>query len=311
MSLYLPGTADPADVLAGKRFSSKSKYNEPGTMVNNGAGGTVTPSASAQTKPAGYYSSAITVAAVPVPAANVLSGTTIAGTAGTMPDNRGVAKDAVGTTLYADGNLFLNTPEGYYNPTSSIRSYEANLANTANWRADRAIFGRAGTLPIISAADDVAQGVAIWPNRDLAVYPREGYRKGGAGAGEIKVTSAQMQSVEGNLRSHNIRNGVNIFGVVGSMIEGKRTDFGWIRVDNYGVQSGWVVLAWRPRIIVILKANNESPYTTAVLIEDYGVNFSTYFNPPILNAIVRDAGNGFAIAGNAMGPGDYRYFASE
>lgn len=57
---------------------------------------TFTPSASAQTKPAGYYSSAITVSAVTFAPANVLAGTTIAGTAGTMP-NQGAKVITPGT----------------------------------------------------------------------------------------------------------------------------------------------------------------------------------------------------------------------
>lgn len=56
-------------------------------MPNNGAVA-ITPSASSQAIAVGYHNGSGTVAGVTVPAANVLTGTTIAGTAGTMP-NRG------------------------------------------------------------------------------------------------------------------------------------------------------------------------------------------------------------------------------
>ena len=54
------GNATPADVLAGKTASNASGPIT-GTMPNRGAGGTVTPGTANQSKPAGYYSSPITV----------------------------------------------------------------------------------------------------------------------------------------------------------------------------------------------------------------------------------------------------------
>lgn len=114
---------------------------------------------------------------------------------GTMPNYQGVAKDAVGTILNEVGDLFLNPPAGYYDPTASIHTYEANLANRKNWRSDVTLFGKTGTMPVITSGQDPAQGVGKWPDGGLAVYPSEGYRKGGAGAGEIKVSVAQLQSL--------------------------------------------------------------------------------------------------------------------
>lgn len=115
-------------------------------------------------------------------AAQVLSGYTVGRengvVNGTMPDHRGVAKDAAGTILNDSGDLFLNPPAGYYDPTASIHSYEGNLANRRNWRSDITLFGKAGTMPVITSGSDPAQGVGIWPDGGLAVYPSEGYRKG-------------------------------------------------------------------------------------------------------------------------------------
>ncbi|MEK3963560.1 pyocin knob domain-containing protein [Paenibacillus sp. FSL H7-0323] len=155
-------------------------------------------------------------------AAEVLAGKTI-GTEnglvnGTMPDNRSVAKDASGATL-SGYDLYLNTPEGYYNTTSSIRVREDNLADPSNWRSDRTMFGKQGTMPVITSGEDPALSVGKWGDGSLAVYPREGYRKGGSGAGEIKVTTAQLRSVEGDLAPANIRSGVEVFGVTGTLVE--------------------------------------------------------------------------------------------
>jgi len=55
------GNATAADVLAGKTFSNATGNGLQGTMPNRGAGGTVTPGTTNQTKAAGYYSSSITV----------------------------------------------------------------------------------------------------------------------------------------------------------------------------------------------------------------------------------------------------------
>lgn len=55
------GDASAGDVLAGKIFSNVNGNGLIGTMPNRGAGGTVTPGTTDQTKAAGYYSSAITI----------------------------------------------------------------------------------------------------------------------------------------------------------------------------------------------------------------------------------------------------------
>ncbi|MEW9697933.1 hypothetical protein [Paenibacillus sp. SI8] len=85
--LIVAGNATAAQVLTGSTFSAGPLSGTPGTMPNQGAV-TITPSASNQAIPAGYHNGSGSVPAVVVPAANVLVGTTIAGTAGTMP-NRG------------------------------------------------------------------------------------------------------------------------------------------------------------------------------------------------------------------------------
>lgn len=57
------GTAVAGDVLAGKTIGTEDGLVT-GTIVNRGAGGTVTPGTTAQTKLAGYYSSDITISPV-------------------------------------------------------------------------------------------------------------------------------------------------------------------------------------------------------------------------------------------------------
>lgn len=72
-----------------------------------------------------------------------------------------------------------------------------------------------GTMPNLLGVR-TATGTALWGDGGIAVYPERGYQKGGTGDGEIKVTSAQLQSTDGGLAPPNIKSGVRIFGVVGS-----------------------------------------------------------------------------------------------
>ena len=85
--LNLPtGTADPAKVLSGETFESAgSLVPQTGTMPNNGATNFTPSGNNTVAIPAGYYDGSGVVEQVSVPAADVLTGTTIAGVAGTIP----------------------------------------------------------------------------------------------------------------------------------------------------------------------------------------------------------------------------------
>lgn len=78
-------TAGTGDVLSGKTFYQGGS-KKTGTMANNGAGGTVTPGTSNIVKPAGYYSSAITVLGdTNLVSDNIVAGKTIFGVMGKYP----------------------------------------------------------------------------------------------------------------------------------------------------------------------------------------------------------------------------------
>ncbi|WP_238649770.1 phage tail protein [Paenibacillus piscarius] len=99
------------------------------------------------------------------------------------------------------GRLHLAIPKGAYltgtqDQGGLVGIYKDDPGfNPAYFRADVNMFGLQGAMPVITDGADPAQGVGLWGDGALAVYPREGYRKGGAGAGEIKVTVAQLASV--------------------------------------------------------------------------------------------------------------------
>lgn len=83
------GNAVAEDVLSGKTFSNVSANNLTGSMPNRGAGGTVTPGTTNQTKAAGYYSSPITILGEPnLKSEYIKNGISMFGVAGsyTMPN---------------------------------------------------------------------------------------------------------------------------------------------------------------------------------------------------------------------------------
>lgn len=89
-TLALSGSAGDTDVLATKTYyNTDAKTKRTGTMINHGAV-TLIPGAADVAIPAGYHNGSGKVSAVSVPAANVLAGTTIAGTVGTMLTAQGI-----------------------------------------------------------------------------------------------------------------------------------------------------------------------------------------------------------------------------
>lgn len=126
---------------------------------------------------------------------------------------------------------------------------------------------KAGTMPNLTGIRTAA-GVAQWDNGDLAVYPERGYQKGGSGDGEIKVSVAQLQSVEGELIPANILSGKSIFGIAGNL--NLKHASGSITVPSGGTTLTVSGLPFRPTHIMY--AGN----TAGIWIRDYvnGVNLN-------------------------------------
>ena len=113
------GDAVAENVLAGKIFSNDDDTGILGAMPNRGAVN-ITPSQSDQVIANGYHNGAGKVLKVPVPVANVLTGTTIAGATGTMP-NRGALNQTI-----TSNNGQINILSGYYTG-GVIKAIFANL----------------------------------------------------------------------------------------------------------------------------------------------------------------------------------------
>lgn len=115
-------------------------------------------------------------------AEHVLTGKTI-GTEdgivqGTMPNRSGISTDNVGITTGGDGNLWFNTPAGYYDPTGSVRGYDADFISN-NIALGKNIFGVNGSVPRYTRKDVYGDARYLGPGEvyqvDTVGSPQYGY----------------------------------------------------------------------------------------------------------------------------------------
>jgi len=160
------GDATAADVLAGKTFSTAASDGITGTMPDNGAFGLMC-GAGDQTLNPGYYSGGTLKGDPNLVSANIKSGVSIFGVAGSAVQASGTATPAqvlsgaafsnsggVSTGTMADngavtitpGTTAQTIPAGYHNGSGSV-SGDANLT-AANIVSGKTIFGVAGTYPL-------------------------------------------------------------------------------------------------------------------------------------------------------------------
>ncbi len=112
------GNLTPAEALAGGTFASDSGVDQTGTMPDEGAVVLTASGTGTVAIPAGYHDGSGYVAEVTVPAADVLTGTTIAGVAGTMPNQ--------GDPTFTPTAETQTGPAGYYTGlTVGASTYQA------------------------------------------------------------------------------------------------------------------------------------------------------------------------------------------
>lgn len=147
-------------------------------------------------------------------------------------------QDGVYTLVY-DGQAFILQGEGgEYGTATAAQVLSGYSIGTENGLVS-------GTVPILTSTR-AATGTAKWPDGALAVYPERGYQKGGAGDGEIKVTTAQLQTAEPALIPKHIKSGTSIFGVAG---DSNIVDTADGTIDASSILSGRVGYAKGQRIV--------------------------------------------------------------
>jgi hypothetical protein len=149
-------TATAADILAGKVAYGAGDQRLVGTMPNRGAVN-ITPGPSPQSIPAGYHNGSGQVAAVVFDPSKVLEGTTIAGTAGTMPNRTG---HVTGQSISRSGTTLRIRPQPGYYPGDAANSVQINEPNLLpeNIRQGKSIFGVSGSLVPGASIKNVQRG---------------------------------------------------------------------------------------------------------------------------------------------------------
>ncbi|MFX3635464.1 MAG: hypothetical protein ACE3L7_04200 [Candidatus Pristimantibacillus sp.] len=107
-------------------------------------------------------------------------------------------------------------PSGIYDTAITVKGVVVPATKVLS---DTTIAGTKGTMTK-HAGPIAAHSTAQWANGDLAVYPLTGYYE--LGAAELRVAVAQLQAAEVDLVPSNIRSGINMFGITGSLKEIKR-----------------------------------------------------------------------------------------
>lgn len=229
------GTAEAPQVLTGYTVGTDSGIIN-GSMPHNGAV-TITPSGTAQPIAAGYHNGSGVVNAVVVPTAKVLNDTTIAGQSGTMPNNGPASAETVNLTT--EGSEYT-IAAGYHSGLRKIKAVISGLVASVI-KAGVTVGGIVGTFTadataiaaqMLAGVTAYVNGVkvtGIMPNRandqpaiqtwtdgagSLAVgFPTGAYiTDSGFGAGKASVMLSDP-----DFKSVNIRQGIDVFGVTGSL----------------------------------------------------------------------------------------------
>lgn len=242
------GTAAAAQVLAGYTFSSDAGTGLNGSMVNNGALGTYTPTTTNQSIPAGYTTGGTVAGDTDLTAANIKQGVQIFGINGTFTsDSNAVAGEILsGKTAYVNGVKITGTiaskgvqtytpgttdqtiTAGQYLSGDQTIAGDADLIS-ANIKSGITIFGVAGNSNVVDTstgdaiAANILSGKIAWVdgvsvtgtmanNGALGTYtPTTSNQSIPAG-----YTSGGTVAGDADLIAANIKSGVVIFGVTGT-----------------------------------------------------------------------------------------------
>lgn len=247
------GTATADKLLAGETASNTSGAIT-GTMPNNGALGTITPTTTNQSIPLGFTSGGTVAGSANLLAGNIRLGVNMFGVTGTLDPGTQTGGNAVAADVLS-GKTFTNdtgvqtgsminrgavsiTPsgssqtiqQGYHNGGGTVAAvtFDATKVLTGT-----TIAGTAGTMPNNGSFGTITPGTT-----DQTITA--GYTTGGTVAGDADLVAS------------NIKSGVNIFGINGTLIAGKRdasgstTSSGGIITISGLAFKARIIVAWRP-----------------------------------------------------------------
>ncbi|MDQ0195810.1 hypothetical protein [Paenibacillus wynnii] len=187
------------------------------------------------------------------------------------------AGDIVGSLVVQTGGTVTPTasnivkPAGIYDTAITVAGVAVPAAKVLN---DTTIAGVTGTMAAKTGLTDATS--SAWDGNYLyARTPLGGYTvQGGiAGQADIRISAAQARA-DTNIIASNIRNGTWIYGVVGTLVEGKRMATG--TTTSSGSETFWYVnnstgatmpsvsvsgLSFQPRVIFLMMTGGGSSYT--------------------------------------------------
>ncbi|AOZ91619.1 tail fiber protein [Paenibacillus crassostreae] len=212
---------------------------------------------------------------------------------GTMPDYSGYpgnggyanAKSVKGD---GQGSLVFEPNTGYYKEGINTNGYGAIIAVDpeyvpSSFRADKNIFGVQGSIPIRSGNNATLKS-PVSGGGALYLYAPEGYYNGG----DSTVYLVDPDFVPGNIRS-----GKDIFGTVGTLVEGRKTHI--INVGSYQtVAAGY--------------GSDRLEFHGVPFVPTSIIVTATYGATPRLSSISKEFG--VWTLGNAGGTSDNAYIAS-
>ncbi len=233
------GTATADKLLAGQTASNASGPIT-GTMPNNGSLGTITPTTTNQAIPAGYTSGGTVAGSGNLVAGNIRLGVNLFGVTGSLDPGTQTGGTAEPDQVLA-GETFTNDlgvqtgtmpnngsvtitpsgssqtiPEGYHDGTGTV---SAVIFDAAKVLEGTTIAGTAGTMNDNGALGTITPGTT---NQTISA----GYTSGGTVIGDV------------NLIPENIKNGVGIFGVTGSLSGGMPNTGDWSAYETLHNWSG-------------------------------------------------------------------------
>jgi len=215
------GTATADKLLSGETASNASGPIT-GSMPNNGSLGTITPTTTNQSIPAGYTTGGTVAGSGNLVAGNIRLGVNLFGVTGSLDPGTqtgGTAQPAqvldgetftndlgvqtgsmpnIGSVTITPSGSAQTIPEGYHDGTGTVSAVSFDASKVLEGTT---IAGTAGTM------DDNGSLGTIIPSTTNQTIPA-GYTSGGTVSGDA------------NLVSGNIKNGVTIFGVTGNLSSG-------------------------------------------------------------------------------------------
>ncbi|MEJ8306673.1 hypothetical protein [Saccharibacillus sacchari] len=187
---------------------------QPGYAVTAGTGAAYT--AALNPQPA-VLVDGLSITIVPHTANTAADPTLKIGTLGALPIRRQSGGTFAAGTIKAGAPLSLVKVGSYFLARSAPAIGTATAAQVlagSTFQSEAVPDGGSGTIPVRSGIVN-ATGAAQWGDGQLAVYLPDGYYP--VPGSELRVSVAQIQAADGDLVAANIRTGVNIFGVVGTL----------------------------------------------------------------------------------------------